>query len=781
MNLPSTHGRSRFISRESAPTWEHGVVVGTGRSGALLHGHSGQHHVVLTHEEFFPWLNPAPVAPFLAGILPGVRREVLAGRSARAAELVETQLAADNYPQGVMTNPFLPIASVAIEGDAGHATPGSYRRLVDMAAAAIEISWTDEANGAQRITLRADRIRNTFRIEVHSERPRNVRVTVDRVRESGQQGGGLRATDYTQRLESRVFRPRERTLVLKLSAPNGAGPTGISTVEALSVTGTVGTVGEAGLVVTRTSASDPLVLELATSVADLPTSHGGPDTDAVGISHRELFGRSSLDLAAAAFREVPTEKVHELARSGDEGAQRAAVELAYAAGRYNIVSSTGVIPANLVGVWQGTLAPAWSGDYTLNGNVPVGTAAALVATGTPELALAVPRLLDRILPDFASNAERLFGAAGIHVPARVSTNGHANHFSPAYPHQYWIGGGAWLLRIAYDSFSSTGDTAFLESWLWPFAHGVMAFYETALPVLDGVRHVVPSYSPENSPRGLTTPLAVDATSEVAAVRDAATIAARLATARGEGDLAARWVGLRASLPAYRVADDGTLAEWIDPRAGEQHAHRHVSHLHPFLYEGDEAVGDPRLRAAARALVRTRVAWRAEAPWAPPGHMEMAFGLAQLGIAAATLGESELALQCVHWLAIDHWQPGMVSTHDAGEIFNMDASGALPAVVAAMLLRSSPSELELLPALPTAWRRGSIRGLCGRGGVVVHELVWDGDVASAVVSLRPGSEATRDGAIRVGAGSGFVVQRQDGVADDEAGSLSVTARRILLHR
>ena len=49
---------------------------------------------------------------------------------------------------------------------------------------------------------------------------------------------------------------------------------------------------------------------------------------------------------------------------------------------------------------------------------------------------------------------------------------------------------------------------------------------------------------------------------------------------------------------------------------------------------------------------TWVAWRAQAPTAPPGRMEMAFGLVQVGLAAAALGDARSALTCAQWLAID---------------------------------------------------------------------------------------------------------------------------------
>ena len=144
-------------------------------------------------------------------------------------------------------------------------------------------------------------------------------------------------------------------------------------------------------------------------------------------------------------------------------------------------------------------------------------------------------------------------------------------------------------------------------------------------------------------------------------------------------------------------------------------------------------------------------------------MEMAFGLVGLGLAAARLGDADAAARCVESLARDFWRSNAVSTHDGDSIFNVDASGGLPAVVIEMLVQSQPGSLDLLPALPATWTSGSVRGVRARGGVVVEELTWDPDGATVVVSAAPGSDAARDGdmlSIR-GLGSSLVVDLSDG--------------------
>jgi len=91
---------------------------------------------------------------------------------------------------------------------------------------------------------------------------------------------------------------------------------------------------------------------------------------------------------------------------------------------------------------------------------------------------------------------------------------------------------------------------------------------------------------------------------------------------------------------------------------------------------------------------------------------------------------------------------MVSTHDAGAIFGLDASGGLPAVVAAMLLSSTRDRLTILPALPAAWPSGAVTGLVARGGLVVDRLCWSDQGAELTVHAVPGTAWLRRGTTTV---------------------------------
>src|SRR5699024_7274713 len=85
--------------------------------------------------------------------------------------------------------------------------------------------------------------------------------------------------------------------------------------------------------------------------------------------YQELAGRVCLSLEGMeAMDEIPTDIRLQRVKDGEEDSGIAALYYQY--GRYLLIASSreGSLPANLQGIWNDSLTPAWESKYTININ-----------------------------------------------------------------------------------------------------------------------------------------------------------------------------------------------------------------------------------------------------------------------------------------------------------------------------------------------------------------------------------------------------------------------------
>jgi hypothetical protein len=321
--------------------------------------------------------------------------------------------------------------------------------------------------------------------------------------------------------------------------------------------------------------------------------------------------------------------------------------------------------------------------------------------------------------DFKDNARDLYDVSGVFVPSRSSSSGKTYHYLDAYPHLFWYAGAAWTSQFFYDYWQYTGDREFLEKKAIPFMLASAEFYEAILTKDEGERYMfLPSYSPEVRPLHCH-PVAINATMDIAALKQLLRNLLRLSEQGWiKSHRNATWRRIISRLPDYAADRRGDLKEWIWPGLRNDNSHRHASHLYPLFYEVDPDFEErSELRRAAITAIENRLKYRRSKNGA-----EMAFGLIQLGLAAAHIDDTKHAYECVKWLCNSYWSSAFTSYHDPGEIFNIDICGGLPAVVIEMLIQSSADRVRLLPALPEQWPQGQVKGAQTRCGVTV-DLTW----------------------------------------------------------
>jgi hypothetical protein len=421
-------------------------------------------------------------------------------------------------------------------------------------------------------------------------------------------------------------------------------------------------------------------------------------------------------------------------------------------------------PANLQGIWNADLRPAWSSNYTVNINTQMNYWGA-EAAGLPACHEPLFDLLDRVAAHGTDVAREVYGARGWVAHHNTDMWGWAlpvgmGHGNPSWA--MWTMGGAWLSQHLWDHYDFTRDTEFLRDRAWPLLRGCAAFLLDWLVEGDGGRNggpgdlrTLPSTSPENlflsergRPESLTHSSAMDL-SLIRAVFERTLLAAGLL---GVQDPLTDEI--RAALPRLpwpRISPDGLLQEWAEDLPEQDPAHRHLSPLvglHPLgLLDPDTT---PELALAARRLLDRR----------GPGAMgwSWAWKIALRARLRDAVTARSLLLEAARPLAGDagtdapvdgsQWGgllPNLFSTHPP---FQIDGNYGFMAAITEMVLQSHAGAVHLLPALPAQWAEGRARDLRCRGGLSV-DLGWQGGVLTDVTLRRIAGDPAEPVRVRCG--------------------------------
>ncbi|MFI1419011.1 glycosyl hydrolase family 95 catalytic domain-containing protein [Streptomyces sp. NPDC020731] len=690
-----------------AARWEDAFLSGNGHHGALVFGDPNDDRTVVTHHTL---VRPGEgddqdrLPPRLADGLSDLQDRLLAG-DATAAEGFT-----DGRPlQGV--RPFHPAFQVRVRRPDDDPDRGGYRRTVDFATGVVEATragWTSRV-----FVSRADDVI----VQYVTGPGLTLDVSLDHRLPSAPTGLGVGhgavLTPEGALLSLRARYPGSDlactgvTLVAVTGGRTALAPPGVHLEGVRSVlllTRVRRHTGEADVVAEGRALRD-LLDEGRASYDDLLARHLP--------LHRTAYERVTLDLAADPDeRTLPGSELLTRPRGA------ALLERLFAAGRYHLLSSSGLFPPRLTGLWTGDWDTAWSGAFTNDANLNLQTASA-AAAALPEVTEALAALIRRQLPDWRDNARAVFGARGVVAPAHSDgESGHSYHFSREYPLHLWTAGADWLLKPLVDHDETRGER---DPHTAAALAEVALFYEDFLTRTDseGRLVVVPSYSPENRPAnaGWGT---VDAAMDLSAARHALRTAAAY-----HPEHADRWRALADLLPPHRINADGALAEWARPDLEDSYDHRHLSHLYG-VWPLDEITpyDTPDLAAAAHRALELRGAENDSAH----GHLHHA-------LIAARLRDGERVTHALgQVLDGDFFHASLMSAHyPHRHVYNADAAHTLPAVLIEALVQSTPDRLVLLPAPLPAYPSGRLRGVLTRFGASL-DLTWSPDGATAV--LRP---------------------------------------------